>query len=53
MEARDTSTGADSPSAGGWTGRPDPLSFVRELEGFDEHAVTRVMRDNARELLSL
>ena len=26
---------------------------ILELEGFDEHAVMRVMRDNARELLGL
>jgi predicted TIM-barrel fold metal-dependent hydrolase len=34
-------------------GLADPQSFALELEGFDEHAVTRVMRENARELLSL
>jgi len=34
-------------------GLADPQSFVRELDGFDDVAVTRVMRDNARELLGL
>ena len=34
-------------------GLADPMSFMSELDGFDEAAVTRVMRDNARELLSL
>jgi hypothetical protein len=34
-------------------GLADPQSFMIELDGFDEHAVTRVMRENARELLGL
>ena len=34
-------------------GLAEPQAFMSELEGFDGAAVTRVMRDNARELLSL
>jgi predicted TIM-barrel fold metal-dependent hydrolase len=32
-------------------GLADPLDFAKELEGFDEKAVRRVMRDNCLELL--
>jgi len=34
-------------------GLADPQSFLHELDGFDDHAKTRVMRENARELLAL
>jgi predicted TIM-barrel fold metal-dependent hydrolase len=34
-------------------GLADPMSFMSELEGFDDASVTRVMRNNAKELLSL
>jgi predicted TIM-barrel fold metal-dependent hydrolase len=34
-------------------GLADPQSFMIELDGFGEHAVTRVMRENALELLGL
>jgi len=34
-------------------GLADPQSFVSELHGFDDHSVTRIMRDNASEFLGL
>jgi hypothetical protein len=32
-------------------GCPEPLDFLKELDGFDETAVQRIMHDNAAELL--
>jgi predicted TIM-barrel fold metal-dependent hydrolase len=32
-------------------GVPQPLDFAQELDGFDEHAVQRIMHDNCVELL--
>ncbi|HEY8524921.1 MAG TPA: amidohydrolase family protein [Acidimicrobiales bacterium] len=32
-------------------GLAQPLDFLKELQGFDDHAVRRVMRDNCLELL--
>jgi predicted TIM-barrel fold metal-dependent hydrolase len=34
-------------------GLAEPLSFLEELTGFDDHAVARVMRENARQLIGL
>jgi predicted TIM-barrel fold metal-dependent hydrolase len=34
-------------------GLAEPLDFVKELDGFDEHAVRKIMRDNALELLGM
>jgi predicted TIM-barrel fold metal-dependent hydrolase len=40
--------GSDFPHAEGLS---DPVSFVRDLHGFDDGEVQRIMRDNARELI--
>ncbi len=42
--------GSDFPHA---EGLPEPRSFVRELEGFSDDEIRRVMRDNARALVTL
>lgn len=34
-------------------GLAEPRSFINELSGFDQPAIERIMRDNARELLGL
>jgi predicted TIM-barrel fold metal-dependent hydrolase len=33
-------------------GVAQPLDFTKELDGFDDHAVRRIMRDNCLELLA-
>lgn len=39
--------GSDYPHA---EGLADPVSFVKDLDGFDETEIRRIMRENAREL---
>ena len=53
---RSPTSSASSASCSAPTGRtarawPQPLDFVKELDGFDRRAIRRIMRDNCLELL--